>query len=56
MQNIFTKDGKVFEIKEGQNGSGKNVFVVQVSVENRGCIGQDVFDNRAEAENWVRWA
>lgn len=49
------RDGKVFEVRRGSDGSGNPVFVVQQSKDGR-CVAQDNFDNVEEAKNWARWA
>ncbi len=47
---------KVREIREGVNGSGKTVWLVNTFNADGKCIWIEYFTSRAEAERWVEFA
>jgi hypothetical protein len=46
---------KKYEIYEGMNGSGQQVWIV-ATVVNGSWMHTETFTNKAEAENWAKWA
>ena len=46
----------VREIREGVDGSGKTIWLVNTFNSAGQCIWIEYFRNRAEAECWMKWA
>ena len=46
---------KSYEVHEGMNGSGQQVWIV-AAVVNGHWMHTETFTNKAEAENWAKWA
>jgi hypothetical protein len=54
-----TNTTKTYEIKTGINGSGQRVWIVLsewTGEDGRPRGHMERFDNREEAENWIRWS
>ena len=45
---------KTFELREGINGSGRPVYLVEV-LQNGKSVWIHYFKSKAEAENWMKW-
>jgi len=43
------------EINEGINGSGQKIWIV-FTLKDGNVIWMEKFDNKSEAESWVKWA
>lgn len=58
-RDTMTKTKTTYEIKPGINGSGHRVWIVfseWTGEDGRTRGHMERFDNREEAENWIRWS
>ena len=44
------------QLREGINGSGNRVWIVQTLNEIGSCIGSESFDTESEALAWIKYA
>ena len=47
--------GKIFEMRSGINGSGKDITVIQTIINNI-CTWQENFTSAAEAASWFKYS